>query len=666
MSDVGTRVAVREPVRPGPGSGRRRFRADVQGLRAVAVGLVLLYHAGVPVVGGGYVGVDVFFVISGFLITSHLVTSLRRNGRIGFADFYARRARRILPASFVVLVVTALALWAVAPPLALAGMMKDALATVTYVPNIWFAVQDTDYLADHAASPFQHYWSLGVEEQFYLLWPLLLVVLTRRARGRGRQVVVGIAALAVLSLIAGVWATWWNPSFAFFLLPTRAWELLAGGLVAAAVLQRPPRLPPVLAAAGGWLGLAAVVVAAVVFDSGTPFPGAAALLPVLGTATVIFCGSVQRPLGPTRLLSVPVLQHLGLISYSLYLVHWPLLIVPAEALGRELSTWERLALGVGLALPLAVLLHRFVEVPARSARALIGRPPRLTLNATAAVTVVLALLLGGAVSRAENGPIAGASVAPAAPSTPAAPPRGTGVVPTNLTPSLRQVDQDVPDVYDRPGCHLDTVVATVQDCRFGRRGAATRVALFGDSHAAQWLPALERLAAEGGALEIATYTKSSCPSVGVTTVLKGVAYASCDRWRTAVIAHLTADAPDVVALSNDAYHELLGAPGPAARTREWTGGLARTIDQLRRPGAGWSWWPTHRGSTSLRRCASPPTWTTSRPASETLRSTSIAPWRPPSGGRPSTPAACTPTPRPTCATGGRARRSWATCSSTAT
>lgn len=322
-----------------------------------------------------------------------------------------------------------------------------------------------------------------------------------------------------------------------------------------------------------------------VLDSGTPFPGAAALLPVLGTAAVIFCGSVQRPLGPTRLLSVPVLQHLGLISYSLYLVHWPLLIVPAEALGRELSTGERLALGVGLALPLAVLLHRFVEVPARSARALVCRPPRLTLNATAAVTVVLALLLAGAVDRAQSGPIAGGSVTPAAPSTPTAPPRGTGVVPANLTPSLRQVDQDVPDVYDRPGCHLDTAVATVQDCRFGRRGAATRVALFGDSHAAQWLPALQRLAAEGGALEIETYTKSSCPSVGVTTVLKGVAYASCDRWRTAVTAHLTADAPDVVVLSNYAYHQLLGAPGPAERTREWTGGLARTVDQLHRSGS---------------------------------------------------------------------------------
>ena len=208
------------------------FRSDVQGLRAIAVGLVLLYHAGVPPFRGGYVGVDVFFVISGFLITSHL-RDLDRARRAPALRRLLRPTRPTHPAG----VVRGAGRdhprpTAVAPPLSLVGLLKDALATVLYVPNLWFAAQDTDYLADHTASPFQHYWSLGVEEQFYVFWPLILLALAGLARHRRGRLIAGVTVAATASFIVCVLATTWNQPLAFFLLPSRAWELLVGALVA--------------------------------------------------------------------------------------------------------------------------------------------------------------------------------------------------------------------------------------------------------------------------------------------------------------------------------------------------------------------------------------------------------------------------------------------------
>ncbi len=567
--------------------GSRAFRSDVQGLRAIAVGLVLLYHAGVPPFGGGYVGVDVFFVISGFLITSHLVTSIERDGRPHFAAFYARRARRILPASLVVLVATTLALPLLAPPLSLVGLLKDALATVLYLPNLWFAAQDTDYLADHTASPFQHYWSLGVEEQFYVFWPLILLALAGLARHRRGRLIVGVTVAATVSFIVCVLGTAWNQPLAFFLLPSRAWELLVGALVATMVLGRPPRLPSWIAFVGGWLGLAAVLAAGTLFDETTVFPGSAAAVPVLGTAAVIYCGSVRRPLGPTRLLSSQPFQAIGLISYSLYLVHWPLLMLPTMATGGEISLplWQRVALGIGLAAPAAWLLHRFVEEPLRATPTLTRRPPRLTLIVTGVVTALLAFSITMAIPWAGGRTVSGQVSAPSAPETPRRPPVGTNYVPTNLSPTLRDADQDVPDVYGRAGCHLDVVATDVQDCRFGNPEGSFRVALFGDSHAAQWLPAIQRIAEDDGDLSISTYTKSSCPAVLVTVMVKNQPYAACDRWREAVLSRLADDPPDLVLISSYAYHPLASRSVGAERRQEWATGLRHTAERLRAVGS---------------------------------------------------------------------------------
>src|SRR5699024_7586088 len=249
------------------------FRPDIQGLRAIAVLLVVLFHSGVETLSGGYVGVDVFFVISGFLITTHLLESLEREGRIRFGAFSAKRARRILPASLLVAGLTVVAAWIWMSPLLLESVVKDAIATALYVPNYRFALEDTDYLAEATPSVFQHYWSLGIEEQFYLFWPAVLALVLWLCRRSERWLMVAIAVLTGASFLACVLWMGISQPWTFFSLPTRAWELGVGGLVAmllrsGAAWLRSPRTGLL-----AWVGLAALLVIALVFDEGTPFPG---------------------------------------------------------------------------------------------------------------------------------------------------------------------------------------------------------------------------------------------------------------------------------------------------------------------------------------------------------------------------------------------------------
>ncbi|WP_309128024.1 acyltransferase family protein [Microbacterium sp.] len=562
--------------------GGQAFRTDVQGLRAIAVGLVLLYHAGVPGISGGYIGVDVFFVISGFLISTHLLQTLEREGRIHFADFYARRIRRILPASLTVAAFTAVAAVLFYPPVALERVLRDALATILYVPNIWFAVQETDYLADHSPSPYQHYWSLGVEEQFYLLWPLVLLLLFLLVRRRRSWLILCIIALTGASLVAGAVLTLGDQPTAFFSLPTRAWELLVGALVAV-LLRRPPRAPAAAVAIGGWAGVAMVLAGAVAFDSGTAFPGVVALVPTVGTALVIFFGATPSTAGPTTLLSIRPMQFVGLISYSLYLVHWPLLVITHAHVGEErpLPLFARVMLGIVLALPLAWLLFRFVETPLRSPRMLTSRRPRATMFAALGLSILLTVSTAWTVQWASVRDLGTSTPVALAPDFPAEPPVATEFVPQNLRPALDEVADDLPRLY-ADGCRLDVKSEQVLDCVYGDATGAKRIAVFGDSHSAQWFPAIDELA--GRISAIRAYTKSSCPAAEVTVLVKGVPYSACDRWREKVLAHLVADPPDVVVISNFSHYPLSGQPHGERRQEIWKRGLSATVERLRAAG----------------------------------------------------------------------------------
>ena len=551
-------------------SPREHFRADIQGLRAIAVVAVVLNHAGLPFVSGGYVGVDVFFVISGFLISSHLMRSLDADGRIHFAEFYARRARRILPASFVVLAASILGSYLFVPPLLREQIFRDAIATALYVPNYAFAVQGTDYLAGTSPSVFQHYWSLGVEEQFYLLWPVLLLALFVIGRRSRRVLVVGLCTVVVISLVSCIVLTYVSQPWAFFSLWTRAWELGVGGLVA--VIPVPRQLPAVVAGVLGWLGLAGIVIASVLFSAATAFPGYAAALPVASAALVIFAGSSPSRLGPLTFLRLRPVQFLGLISYSLYLVHWPILLLTQAAVGayNTINLVGSLLL-VALSVPVAWALHRWVEDPARKSR-WFARTNRRALFAALGGSVVLVLVATGGVSATAALPLNSGSAAPR--TAPTDPPVATQFVPDNLSPSLQDAANDNPSLY-ADGCEVGFAQTTPHPCYFGDH-AAKRIVIFGDSHAAQWYPALTKIATADD-YELETQTKSGCPSVAVEIARNGVDYKACDAWRSNVIRDLKANPPALVVVAN------YGNPdfnNPSNTSKQWAAGMRSTFGQL--------------------------------------------------------------------------------------
>ena len=375
-----------------------RFRSDLEGLRAVAVLLVLLYHAEIPGFGGGFVGVDVFFVLSGFLITGLIVRELAETGTVSLPAFYARRARRLLPAALLVIVVTVVVSVWLLPPLRIPDIAGDGASAALYVSNIRFAVQSTDYLQSTAApSPLLHYWSLGVEEQFYLLWPALLLIVAGRRAGGVRRIAFAIVVVAAASLVLSIVLTGIAAPWAFFSLPTRAWELALGAIIAVSLTPL-SRLTERQGAAACAIGIGLIVVSALVIGPTTPFPGLAALLPTVGTALVIAAGVRPGLTAPGRLLSQPPFRFLGRISYSLYLWHWPILVVPAAALETGLAWPARVALAL-LSIPVAAASQRWVEEPIHRGRLLeriVGLRPSRNLAAAGAFSLTVALLSVGA------------------------------------------------------------------------------------------------------------------------------------------------------------------------------------------------------------------------------------------------------------------------------
>lgn len=545
------------------------FREDVQGMRAVAVLTVIAAHAGLPFLPGGYVGVDVFFVISGFLITRLLLREASGTGRVSLSGFYSRRARRILPAASVVLVVTVTASLLWMSVLEAIDLAKDALWASVFAANVRFSQQGVDYFAAEAApSPVQHYWSLAVEEQFYLVWPLVVGLCfwaaTRRGKGRGvglRVVAATVLVIAVASFAWSVVHTTAEPQSAYFSTLTRAWELAVGAGVAVAVhggLRLRGRVPAELLA---WSGLGAILLACLTFDETMAFPGYAAALPVLGAAAVLLAGT--RPEVTTsaaRVLSVGPMRAIGDWSYSLYLWHWPLLVVPASALGRDLTALE-VALMVALTFELSYFTHRYVETPFRTRRT--WAPPRRTLVLYPVFLAVVASTAGAgwawsdyrvsehgdspAITTAQFGILDESPVGLVRASVLAA--EADQEIPSDLTPDLLDLESDVPGV----GACTYEGGEDWELCPQGAADGTRTLVVVGDSHARAWIPAFEQIAERAG-YRAYYLVKAHCTAsfVSPSEAFTQEPWPECEDFHAWTEDRLRELAPDLVVVSSTA------------------------------------------------------------------------------------------------------------------
>jgi len=492
-----------------------RFRGDIQGLRAIAVGTVMVGHTGLGSFQGGFVGVDVFFVISGFLITQLLLVEAERDGRVSMRGFYGRRARRILPAASLVLLVTVAASLLLLNLLDALDAMKDAIWAALFAGNVRFALESVDYFAqDEAPSPIQHYWSLAVEEQFYLVWPLLiLLACSWRVAVRlslRRRLFLAIGLISVASLAWSVIETVQEPGSAYFSSLTRGWELGVGAMCALVAHRGTTGWPTWVRVLLAGSGLAAILVACLAYSESTPFPGLAAALPVLGAAAVIFAGSgrQEKPSPVARGLSWRPFRVAGDWSYSLYLWHWPLFVIGAAVLGHTLRSAEAIGL-LALTLVLAGVTYRWVETPFRGSlnwgplRSMLLYPISLVLVVGAA-TAGWAVIDYRASEHGNNPPVTltdfgvryekkfpldhDPAVAIVQASVIAA--RHHMAVPSDLTPDLLQIEDDIAEVG---GCDYSGNVITL--CPRGDTDGDKTLVVVGDSHGRMWIPAIDEIAA---------------------------------------------------------------------------------------------------------------------------------------------------------------------------
>jgi len=583
-------------------------RADIEGLRAVAVLAVLLFHAGVPGLAGGYVGVDVFFVVSGFLITSLLVTEKESSGTISLSSFYARRVRRLLPVSAVVAVSTLVASWIWLEPLRLRSVANDVLAVATFSSNFVFASRGADYLQSTLPpSPLQHYWSLAVEEQFYVVWPLLIAALCIGASATSRvnvRVRIGLlsAVVTVVSFVLCMRMMDSSQPWAFFSPHTRAFELAIGALVAVIPMVTLKWFRSLIAIAA-WCGLVGIIVTVLQFDETTRFPGPWALAPVLATALVLRGGNATS-WAPVALLQLSPFQWLGSRSYSAYLWHGPFLIVVAAAFNRELSVTDGLVC-IAIALGLSEFSFRFIENPIRHNITLRG------LRAVALATAIIAIVAGAGVIARNNPPaiatgpdatmpnvisdttlpsgVAGTTTT-LIPTAPNLPSRGAPVqaiveaasmtgLPGNLTPGLQRAISDMPIIYNN-NCHAGFSAVRPKKCVFGDETSSVVIGLYGDSHAAQWFPAFEKVAIKRK-WKLIMYTKRGCPPAEIPTFssVLGKVYKECAPWRRNVLDQMVVDGVQVVFVAH--FERLLSASTRKPLwQKEWREGLQGTVTEI--------------------------------------------------------------------------------------
>ena len=557
----------------------RSFFPEIQVLRAVAVMLVVLYHYWPDTLTGGYVGVDAFFVISGYLITSHLLREVERTGSLKLWAFYARRARRLLPASIFVLLFAALGTFLLLPTDLWASTAHELTASGFYVQNLWLASKAVTYSASNdVASPVLHYWSLSAEEQFYLVWPSLIIIslLVARRWLRGHTTTtIGVTLLLVTlgSFAISVWATQTHRAAAYFITPTRAWEFGAGALVV--LLMRTWTPPLTLARLLRWLGMIGLLASAWFFSNATPFPGYAAALPVVATAAVIVAGDTGRADPSDLVFRLRPVQWLGDVSYSIYLWHWPLMVFAPYVVRHNLTTPELVALLL-LCLVVSGLSKRFVEDAMRFWPRL-TRTPRATLVAAGVGMLVIALVSGTQVYAAgvqEQQTAAVLAVVSDSPcfGAPAMENRATCPEALRAQPVAAVTKADAPWA-PQPGCRGTGSDPSVLTCYWGTGKPSRVVALVGDSHAEHWRGALHRIAKAKNWQIIEMYS-SGCPASDARSVIferRARDGELCRAWTSKATAALKALAPDDIITTAYVQQNVFepAGSGPAGFERVW-------------------------------------------------------------------------------------------------
>jgi peptidoglycan/LPS O-acetylase OafA/YrhL len=582
-------------VEAGTAPGDRRFRPDIQGLRAVAVALVVLYHAGFSGLSGGYVGVDVFFVISGFVITGLLLRERATSGSTSLLGFYGRRSRRIIPAATLVIVATVLMAYARLGIVFGNATAGDARWTALFLANFHFASIGTNYLtAQRPPSPLLNFWSLAVEEQFYLVYPtIFLLIAALRTRWSLRaKLAIGLVVIIVASFVLSVTQTASDPTGAYFSPLTRAWELGIGALVAVGT-DRLLTLRKSLGAALTWVGVAAIVYGAVAFNGHTPYPGSWVAVPVVGTALVIAGGATVPPGGAEWLLKRGPFQWVGKLSYSIYLWHWPLLVVAAEAADKSALPFRQNLVWIAVALVAAAASFRLVENQIRHAA--FRRHPRwgpvgLGLALMALSVGVASVELGVHNQPAPVGAAAhgrGTVSGEAAEADIRALVRDSGHIrslPANLVPPLggASLDWGGPP----PPCFPGMGQTSIPACVFGDRTAGRTMVVYGDSHAAMWFQALNSIAFHTH-WKLVYLDKGDCPAdslpYGNPTGFGrgGGIFAPCIAWHTFAIKRIRRLHPDLVVLTQEIRSKPDGASYSA---QQWQEGLEKTFLQLGVPG----------------------------------------------------------------------------------
>lgn len=539
---------------------RLSYRTDIQGLRAVAILLVVAAHAKITGFSGGFVGVDVFFVLSGYLITGLLTQEFAETGSIRFADFYARRFLRLLPALLTMLAFSCAGAAIILLPGAQDAQASAAAAASVWASNFYFAFSNIDYFAPSAESNiFLHTWSLGVEEQFYLVWPtLLLIICALSGSSRGQQltrVKTGMILIAAISLFSCITSTPHSPELAFYMMPWRAWQFALGALV---MLHRDANgriansgSHPVTRHSGksallGWLGLAMIVGSGILFRPNFAYPGAWALVPSLGAAGVLALGSTrQMKSGVGALLSWSPLQYLGRVSYSWYLWHWPVLLLGAKLL--DPGHLENRVLLVMASLAIAELSYRLIESPIRRNRKLRERPAATVFFAVALMVVAATFSI-----------------------------RWSNAVASWLSQPEQKhyasTKQDAPSIYGF-GCDDWYHSAEVKFCQFGNERAKHTAIMIGDSIGLQWFPAVATVF-DNPEWRLLVVTKSSCPIVDEPYFYAriGREYTECSKWRNDALSQIQKIKPDVLIMGT--------STSPTFSSQQWKEGTERVLAQV--------------------------------------------------------------------------------------